>query len=184
MVGDSGAGGTKGLVPAPASGDAAASKFLRADGAWAVPAGGGGAASMVRLKDGNGHGATNTVIRRWATTVSSSGADITYADSAANGATFTINTSGVYAIAYTEEGNAGLPLFGITLNSVSLTTAINSVAESEILTLSNVASGNGRAAVAWTGLLAATDVIRCHTNSGGGNTFVDNINNFTIVGPL
>lgn len=36
MVGDSGAGGTKGLVPAPAAGDAAAGKFLKADGTWAA----------------------------------------------------------------------------------------------------------------------------------------------------
>ena len=42
MVGDSGAGGTKGLAPAPASGDAAAGKFLKADGTWSIPAGGGG----------------------------------------------------------------------------------------------------------------------------------------------
>jgi hypothetical protein len=41
MVGDSGAGGTKGLVPAPAAGDAAASKFLKADGVWTAIAGGG-----------------------------------------------------------------------------------------------------------------------------------------------
>jgi hypothetical protein len=34
FVGDSGSGGTKGLVPAPATGDAAANKFLKADGAW------------------------------------------------------------------------------------------------------------------------------------------------------
>lgn len=34
VVGDSGSGGTKGLVPAPASGDAAANKFLKADGTW------------------------------------------------------------------------------------------------------------------------------------------------------
>lgn len=40
MVGDSGAGGTKGLVPAPAAGDAAASKFLKADGTWAAASGG------------------------------------------------------------------------------------------------------------------------------------------------
>lgn len=39
MVGDSGSGGRTGLVPAPASGDAAAAKFLKADGTWAVPAG-------------------------------------------------------------------------------------------------------------------------------------------------
>jgi len=37
VVGDSGSGGTKGLVPAPASGDATAGKFLKADGLWAVP---------------------------------------------------------------------------------------------------------------------------------------------------
>lgn len=40
LVGDSGSGGTKGLVPAPASGDAAAGKFLKADATWEVPSGG------------------------------------------------------------------------------------------------------------------------------------------------
>lgn len=39
FVGDSGAGGVKGAVPAPAAGDAAAGKFLKADGTWAVPPG-------------------------------------------------------------------------------------------------------------------------------------------------
>lgn len=37
LVGDSGAGGTAGVVPAPSSGDAAAGKFLKANGTWAVP---------------------------------------------------------------------------------------------------------------------------------------------------
>jgi hypothetical protein len=46
VVGDSGSGGTKGLVPAPASGDAAAGKFLKADGTFAVPAGGGGSGAL------------------------------------------------------------------------------------------------------------------------------------------
>lgn len=41
FVGDSGSGGTKGLVPAPAAGDAAALKFLKADGTWALPTGAG-----------------------------------------------------------------------------------------------------------------------------------------------
>lgn len=43
FVGDSGAGGTKGLVPAPATGDAAAGKYLKADGTFAVPSTGGSA---------------------------------------------------------------------------------------------------------------------------------------------
>jgi hypothetical protein len=45
-VGDSGSGGTKGLVPAPGAGDAAAGKFLKADCTWAAPAGGGGGGSL------------------------------------------------------------------------------------------------------------------------------------------
>ena len=36
MVGDSGSGGTQGLVPAPSAGDAAAGKYLQASGAWTV----------------------------------------------------------------------------------------------------------------------------------------------------
>lgn len=39
VVGDSGSGGTKGLVPAPSAGDAAAGKFLKADGTWATAGG-------------------------------------------------------------------------------------------------------------------------------------------------
>lgn len=39
FTGDSGSGGVKGLVPAPASGDSAAGKFLKADGTWAAPTG-------------------------------------------------------------------------------------------------------------------------------------------------
>lgn len=41
MVGDTGTGGVKGAVPAPGAGDAAAGKFLKADGGWDVPAGTG-----------------------------------------------------------------------------------------------------------------------------------------------
>lgn len=37
FVGDSGSGGSRGLVPAPAAGDAAAGKVLAAGGGWAVP---------------------------------------------------------------------------------------------------------------------------------------------------
>lgn len=44
MIGADGAAGSKGAVPAPAAGDAAAGKYLKADATWAVPAGGGAVA--------------------------------------------------------------------------------------------------------------------------------------------
>lgn len=42
FTGDSGSGGVAGFVPAPAAGDAAAGKYLDADGTWTVPPAGGG----------------------------------------------------------------------------------------------------------------------------------------------
>jgi hypothetical protein len=50
MVGDTGSGGSAGLVPAPPAGSAAASKFLKADGTFAVvPGAGGGTVTSVAL---------------------------------------------------------------------------------------------------------------------------------------
>ena len=49
MLGDAGAGGTKGAVPAPAAGNAAAGMFLKADGTWAVPSGSGVGITSVGL---------------------------------------------------------------------------------------------------------------------------------------
>jgi hypothetical protein len=54
FVGDSGSGGTKGLVPAPAAGDAAADKFLKADGTWDTAGGGGGSLTSTYVGFGDG----------------------------------------------------------------------------------------------------------------------------------
>ena len=51
VVGDSGAGGTKGLVPVPAAGDTAAGKFLKASGAWEAP--GGATIAPLVIEDAN-----------------------------------------------------------------------------------------------------------------------------------
>jgi hypothetical protein len=59
MVGANGGAGTKGLVPAPAAGDAAAGKFLKADGTWAVPTG-AAAAPVLQIRNSGTYNPPNT----------------------------------------------------------------------------------------------------------------------------
>ena len=49
MIGDSGSGGTRGLVPAPSPGDYAAGKCLTAGGTWEVPSGSSAVAGSLPL---------------------------------------------------------------------------------------------------------------------------------------
>ena len=132
---------------------------------------------MVRVYTANGFGSTNTVIRRFTTAATNQGSDITYADSATAGASFTINVAGVYAISYTEDvgvqSNAG-----VSLNSSQLTTSITSIAVADRL-VSTTIQANLRASVAWTGYLAAGSVIRPHT-AGAAASANDQVT-FTIV---
>lgn len=121
VVGDSGSGGTKGLVPAPASGDAAANKFLKADGTWTAPSGSGdvtgGSASTdgeVALYSGTG-GKTlkrsNTIsgMAKLASGVLSAGAAGT--DYVAPGGALGTPSSG------TLTNCTGLPVAGITAST-------------------------------------------------------------------
>ena len=126
--------------------------------------------SMVRLHTANGYGSTNTMIRRFTTTVNNQGSDITYADSATLGASFTINTNGVYAVSYFEVFNS-TAYAGLSLNTTTPTTVIQSIAAAEILSLGYGTGGVGSTPNApWTGHLAAGAVIRAHTagNASGG----------------
>ena len=52
FTGDSGAGGTRGTVPAPAAGDAAAGKFLKANGQWTLPSAGASRDNSLDLPSG------------------------------------------------------------------------------------------------------------------------------------
>lgn len=65
FTGDSGAGGLKGLVPAPAAGDTAGLKFLKADGTWsAAPLAARtitGTANQIAVADGNGVSGNPTI---------------------------------------------------------------------------------------------------------------------------
>lgn len=89
FVGDSGAGGVQGAVPAPAAGDAAAGKFLKADGTWTVVAATGGQAEIQFKDEGSDLGTAGT-----ATSVDFVGAGVT-ATRVGDAVTVTIPSTGV-----------------------------------------------------------------------------------------
>jgi len=126
--------------------------------------------SMVRLHTSNGYGSTNTMIRRFTTQVTNLGSDITYADSATLGATFTINTNGVYAISYSDQGSAA-NYCGISLNSSELTTSINTIIAADRLVMTTFPAGSQTGNTSWTGYLAAGAVVRPHTAAAAVGSF-------------
>lgn len=138
----------------------------------------------VRVHSGLGHGSTATKIRRFTTVAENSGTAITYADSAVNGATFTINVAGLYEVAYTDTSTAAAQTqFGVTLNTAEPTIAIMSlVTPAARLIEANYPSLAGLAVTATitrTLSLVAGDVLRAHTNGSLTDT-LDNRNQFSI----
>lgn len=124
------------------------------------------APSMVRLHTSAGFGSTNTSIRRFSTTVTNQGTDITYADSASNGASFTVNTAGTYAISYSDCFTSSQGWLGLSVNASSGITQVNGLAASEILAVTNTTAANLSGGCSWTGYLAAGAVIRAHCQAG------------------
>ena len=126
--------------------------------------------SMVRLHTGNGHGSTNTTIRRFSTVVENIGGDITYTDSSTLGATFTINETGIYAITYGDTNSASYLTFGISLNSTELTTNISTINANDRLIVADSSSANFIEEVSWTGVLNKNDIIRAHDSATATGT--------------
>lgn len=117
---------------------------------------------QVRAQSGNGYGSTNTKIRRFTNTLTSTGSDITYADSAANGGSFTVNATGIYAIYYTDLFSAASNM-GVSLNSAELTTGVHIITASARIAFATTSAADRASAVAVTLKLTAGDVIRAHT---------------------
>ena len=125
--------------------------------------------SKVLVSVWNGYGSTNTTIRRYTTINVNTGTNITYADSATLGGTFTINATGVYAIVLSGSLNAS-GSFGITKNSTNLSSAINVLGTPERLSVITVTAASILGNVAWVGTLTSGDVIRCHGDTIGTST--------------
>ncbi len=122
--------------------------------------------SMVRLNTNGattaGYGSTNTAIRRFVNVVTNTGSDITYADSATLGASFTINTDGVYSISHCDSYNTSGLTSGISVDSAALATGVASIPASTCLAVASGNAGNATINSSWTGFLSAGAVVRPH----------------------
>ena len=138
--------------------------------------------SHVQVYTGNGYGsATTSCIRRFTTTMTNIGASITYADSATNGASFTVNVSGIYAISYSDR-QSNICEFGISRNASALTTQIASLAATEVLSATHQSTAASRRAfVGWCGYLNAGDIIRAHGDTTGTGVDADSKVSFAIT---
>jgi len=124
----------------------------------------------VHATTGNGSGAVNTYFRRFTTTVESIGSAITYADDSNNGASFTINDDGIYAIYYHDgKATAGSTKYGVTKNSSGTTSIVNISGAS--LIMEGISESVGAiAGVSAVIELAASDVINAHHDGSATET--------------
>lgn len=119
-----------------------------------------------------GHGSTNTKIVRFSTVLRNVGTDITYATSATLGDTFTVNSTGIYAV-YHQNNQSGSPMqMGISVNTTTPTTNSSVVAVGEMITRMDTIDSNEMQAICRVLKLNATDVVRAHDSGsldGGSN---------------
>lgn len=144
--------------------------YVRADGAALISTSVGDHAVVVHT--GNGSGSVATTIRRYTTVMTNVGTAITYADSATDGASFTINEDGIYAMYSTDKSvNSGLVTAGASVNSSELTTAVENIAIATRLffSVSGYLGGYWVSGGA-TRRLSAGDVVRPHHIGGETNT--------------
>lgn len=119
----------------------------------------------VTVHTGNGYGSTNTAVRRFTTALTNVGTGITYADSAANGASFTINETGLYEVYY-QDGGSSSNYIGVSVNSGALTSTMDSVPVANRVAMAWTPNPSRVFSVARTMRLTAGDVIRAQAGNG------------------
>lgn len=132
-----------------------------AAGSWAVA--GSIQSSQVVADSPNGHGSSNTKLRRW-TNTTTTGTDITYADSATAGGSFTVNTAGWYVVSYWDSCTTAAAHIGLSLNTAQGTVSITGITTANRIALSTIPSANNFTLVSTLVRCAATDVIYAHTD--------------------
>lgn len=117
--------------------------------------------SEIHLDSGNGHGSTNTKVRRWSNIRKQIG-NITYTDSSTLGGYFTINEDGIYSITYTDSRGGSTASLGIVVNGSAGTTSVSTpltyaqgLRGGVVATTSNSEFEQAN----WTGILRKGDIV-------------------------
>jgi len=79
------------------------------------------------------------------------------------GLEITINKSGKYGFSMSSETSTATVIFGLSLNSTQLTTAINFINNSDVLSLGRCDGSSLKANASWQGYLSKNDIIRAHS---------------------
>lgn len=126
-----------------------------------------GFTTQIVLDTPNGHGSTNTKIRKY-TNNSVSGNGATYAASATNGDSMTIVLPGKYEFGFSDQRSGAGWGLGVSKNSNQLTTDIQSITASHIVLFMGMT--NGYSSMWCTDTGAVGDVYRPHGDGAPGGT--------------
>lgn len=123
--------------------------------------------SEVWVDTPSGYGSTNNKIRIYTVTNVNTGSAITYATSAAAGASFTINETGDYWI-QRLDGHSAATSFCISVNSNQLTTDWFSITKAHLLpAFGDTTSASQKPEISCIVRLTAADVVRPHDTATG-----------------
>jgi hypothetical protein len=136
---------------------------------WAPVSTIGVADEVVSVSGSNGYGSTNTKILQFTTVNQAVGTAITFASSAAAGASFTINEAGLYEVCFVATTTAGSQSqVGVSLNSAQLTGGIQGITPLATRFINGTIAAIGNfLPMTRTSRFAAGDVLRPHTDGVG-----------------
>jgi hypothetical protein len=121
---------------------------------------------------GNGYGSTATKIRRFSVVPKNTNRGIiAYSDSPTNGASFTALKRCSVTVTFADRTAASNVDIGLSLNSTTLTTGIDSLSPPVLLGFVRSSLATDFMQVSWSGIMEAGDVLRPH--NGTANTTAD-----------
>lgn len=137
----------------------------------------------LHVDSGNGHGSTNTKVRRFSNSRENTLSPYaTYEDSATLGASVTIAIPGLYHIVYADVQAGSYEEIGITLNGSALTTNIDATSYAQGRRASSEAAATILSQVSAVLWCTVGDILRPQSNGQGDSTGADVVLSVTKVG--